>query len=143
MSPRSDTIEPLNISLFAVAGAKVKGRFSCDLISSLLLGAGGQRRSPRIAFSCAASGCGDARPRARLHALVRPHVGPPGAPEWTDARARAQRLHCLPRDGGSNRGNNKNKKHCKHDSFSLINVSPGIALRRHWNLFLSNKISTI
>jgi len=39
MSPRSDEIEPLNISPFAVAGAKVMGRLLCNLISSLLPGA--------------------------------------------------------------------------------------------------------
>jgi len=45
MSPRSDTIEPLNISLFAVAGAKVI-RPLCVLISSLLPGG----RGANVAF---------------------------------------------------------------------------------------------
>jgi len=48
MSPRSDIIKPLNISLFAVAGAKVMGRLLCNLISSLLPGAGKDRDRLKI-----------------------------------------------------------------------------------------------
>ena len=47
MSHLSDTIKPLNISLFAVDGAKVIGRLLCVPSTSLLAGAaGGQIRPP-------------------------------------------------------------------------------------------------
>jgi hypothetical protein len=94
MSPRSDTIKSLNISLFAVAGAKVI-RPLCILISSLLPGAGGQHRPLHLAsHSLALSSHVGLLVRLRLPAPVRPRGGH-GAPGWSALGPGGARWHSL------------------------------------------------